>query len=163
MSKENNQEFWSESLEGLENNPVFAMLLGSKELFHSNFLAFIFMHNSAGNLRKWLYEKATVKKPDKTIEFDEYFREKSNFDLLFKIKDEETFILIENKFKSLPDSEQLKKYSEKLKKKVDIGTSLDEKQTRKRYASIENTHCVILSPEITALKEAPPRMENMFL
>ena len=61
MSKENNQEFWSESLEGLENNPVFAMSLGSKELFHSNFLAFIFMYDSAENLRKWLYEKAVGK------------------------------------------------------------------------------------------------------
>ena len=63
--------------------------------------------------------------------------------------------MIENKFKSLPDSEQLKKYSEKLKKKVDTGTYLDEEQTRKRYATDRNTHCVILSPEITALKEAP--------
>ena len=141
MNTENNQKFGSESLAGLENNPVFAMSLGSKELFHSNFLAFIFMHNSAGNLRKWLYEKAGGK-TDKTIEFDEYFREKSNFDLLFKIKGEEKFILIENKFKSLPDRKQLEKYFEKLQ----------EKEIKNKSGKCKYIHHFLLSSLIRAIE-----------
>ena len=175
MNTENNHKFWSESLAGLKNNPVFAMSLGSKELFHSNFLAFIFMHKSAGNLRKWLYAKA-VEETDKTIEFDICFREKSNFDLLFKIKGEEKFILIENKFKSLPDSEQLKKYSEKLQEKeienksgnkvkykgIDSGFKKEDKRHSKLYINTGNTCCFILSPKITALKQKVKKWKECF-
>lgn len=95
-----------EVLNELNKNAIFRLSLTSKELFHSNFWA-------------WMIEKYPQKftavfysKYDGRTK-PEVFREKYNFDLLLKIG--EKFIIIENKFKSLPDKNQLLHYLEKAK------------------------------------------------
>lgn len=87
--------------------PLFNFSLSSKELFHSNFLA-------------WICERypkilsvvfADYLKHDvSSYEISNVYREHEKIDLTLKYSHGETLI-IENKVKSLPDLEQLKKYS----------------------------------------------------
>lgn len=82
---------------------------GNHELFHSNLLAFIAKNfpdffKSIFNLRNFDYKPENVK------------REENKFDL--SISDGKEYILvIENKMKSLPDLQQLDRYTQKLEKK----------------------------------------------
>lgn len=95
-----------DTLKELNKNAIFRLSLTSKELFHSNFWA-------------WMIEKYPQKFTGVFYsKYDGYtipqvFREKYNFDLLLKIDNK--FIIIENKFKSLPDRNQLDRYLEKAK------------------------------------------------
>lgn len=105
-----------EMKEELKQSPIFAMSLSSKELFHSNFWA-------------WLFERNVeyIKIFFEDFEFDENVqkyngyveREQKNRDITvwksvkLNNKREPVFdkaYIIENKFKSLPDEEQLKRY-----------------------------------------------------
>ena len=78
----------------LSNNAMFAMSLTSKELFHSNIWSWM--------LRKYpnIFAPVFYPKYDGNSKI-EVFREKYNFDLLIKIDDK--YIIIENKFKSVPN------------------------------------------------------------
>jgi len=96
----------------LEKSPVFAMSLGSKELFHSNVWA-------------WMIKKypqyATVFFKDINVDMIDtrkIKREQGNRDLTIHIKNADDVYVIENKFKSYPDKDQLEKYTEKLKGKL---------------------------------------------
>lgn len=93
------------TIDQLKSNPLYWASLGSRELFHSNFLG-------------WLFEKypssAKVILND-DIEGFEVLREKHNIDLVLKSS---TYIIaIENKFKDVPKAEQLNKYTVVLKEK----------------------------------------------
>ena len=102
-------------IEQLKVNPVFQMSLGSKELFHSNFLAWIFDNRNLkdyalailNQLPGLLEEVIDISKPPE--------REKLNIDLTLDIQSKSGIkkIIIENKVKSLPQKDQLLKYSEK--------------------------------------------------
>lgn len=115
-------------LENLSKNAMFKMSLGSKELFHSNFLEFLW------NLDKKEFIAVINQLADTEDFFEikdgtEYFlsREKENFDLC--IYHEEKFskksgkeyinpktkydLIIENKVKSIPDKNQLDNYKNK--------------------------------------------------
>ena len=90
----------------LKESPLFNLSLGSKELFHSNFLYWL------GN--KYPNEFGKIFKKFLKIETDDneakdFQREKSNIDLSFKYKDGQQ-ILIENKVKSIPYIEQLQNH-----------------------------------------------------
>lgn len=89
----------------LSNNAMFNVSLTSRELFHTNFWAWL--------LRKYpqIFTKVFYPKYN-GVDNVEVLREKYNFDLLLKIDDE--YIIVENKFKSMPYKEQLEKYFEKL-------------------------------------------------
>ena len=81
---------------------------GNHELFHSNLLAFIAKYypsyfKSIFNLGKMDYDGVYVE------------RESNNLDLSITNGDEYIFVL-ENKMKSLPDLDQLKRYDEKIEK-----------------------------------------------
>ena len=123
----------------LSDNPLFAMSLGGKELFHSHFLFWLSYTSSqkkaTKELREWLFGEKSV-----DILWGE--REKYNFDLLFQYKHknelENKFLVIENKFKSIPRIEQLCEYTEKILK----GITVDKK---KRMNS-KNTSGVLLVP-----------------
>lgn len=93
-------------IDELSNNAMFAISLTSKELFHTNLWAWM--------LRKYpnIFTPVFYPKYDGNGKI-EVFREKYNFDLLIKIGDE--YIIIENKFKSAPNKEQLEKYYKKIK------------------------------------------------
>lgn len=84
----------------------------SKELFHSNMIGWLLENHID-------FAKFLLKKPDlKMIKKVE--REKFNFDLLV-LADGDLYV-IENKVKSLPDVEQIKKYQETIKKKKETAT-----------------------------------------
>ena len=105
--------------ERLTTNPLFALSLGSRELFHSNFLA-------------WLLENypltvsaLTQSQAPKKIEV---YREKYNFDLVivFGEGNDRQSLIIEVKVKDIPSIEQLDRYDETAKKhKKILGSSPD--------------------------------------
>lgn len=111
----------------INNNPMFRLSLGAKELFHSNFLAFLFEQSDLPNLQKSLLAKFDVYIDEDDVKNYEIetFRERNKFDLIVwvkpkKWKDEDDFlqnchiIFIENKFKSVPTQKQLNDYDEKI-------------------------------------------------
>ena len=100
----------------LQNNPMFACSLASRELFHSNIWA-------------WL-----IRKYPKTFTYlfiDEYnqqdeivaIREYEKMDLFLEIGNNK--IIIENKFKSMPNKAQLDDYCKKIEGRYEQDTHLD--------------------------------------
>ncbi len=86
------------TIEKLERNPIFNMSLHSKELFHSNFWAWLFERNSA-------YAKIFF---SDIPHYDNVEREQGNRDIT--IWSGENAYIIENKFKSIPRLQQIKEY-----------------------------------------------------
>ena len=100
------------NINALSQNTMFNLSLTSKELFHSNFWAWI--------IRKYpnIFACAFDFQYDKGNRF-EICREKHHFDLC--IETEDTLIIIENKLKSFPNKNQLEeygKYNTDLQKKL---------------------------------------------
>lgn len=91
------------ALEKLRKSPMLRMSLGSRELFHSDFLAWLFeMHPSA---------LSVFGRNERAYKVE---REKKNVDLAFRNNDDKShFLIVENKVKSFPDKEQLELYSKK--------------------------------------------------
>lgn len=131
----------------LKESPAFAMSRGGRELFHTNFLAFILEQTTTEsnkeeygqrvkkNLLFRIFGKQNLPKNVKV------FREKLNLDLIIipiddipklfeeqynigsqsdTIDKELKVVVIEAKLKSIPTTKQLKKYSDALKKKITI-------------------------------------------
>lgn len=111
-------------VDALQNNPIFQLSLSSKELFHSNFLAWLAEDKNTQALFKkilstWLGEDTF----DYNTDCMEVKREYKNFDFSICekiINDEESEtgkirLVLENKFKSIAYKAQLDNY----KKKVD--------------------------------------------
>lgn len=101
------------TLEQLKRMPIFKMSLGSKELFHSNFLEYLWEEDRTTFIAMLnsLVGKDVL---DQSIEY-ELAREKSHFDIsLFHHegpKSREIYdVVIENKLKSIPNREQLSAY-----------------------------------------------------
>ena len=157
-------------IEDLKDNPIYAMSLGGKELFHSNMLAWLLMRQNNNPIKK-IYgieehevvlnvfrehqnldlivvyankeelEKEGIKEeqyletfddPDSYLPNDESRKHHSCFD---KLK----FIIIENKFKSIPEQKQLAEYSAKLKgKKIKVYN---------RIVEINKTRCCLFAPD----------------
>lgn len=86
----------------LKSNPLYWASLGSRELFHSNFLGWIF-EQYPSSVKAVLEKK--IQKPD-------VLREKYNIDLILEA--ESSIIAIENKFKDVPKTKQLLEYTKKL-------------------------------------------------
>ena len=157
-------------IEDLKDNPIYAMSLGGKELFHSNMLAWLLMRQNNNPIKKIFgieehevvlnvfrehqnldlivvyankeeLEKEGIKEeqyletfddPDSYLPNDESRKHHSCFD---KLK----FIIIENKFKSIPEQKQLAEYSAKLKgKKIKVYN---------RIAEINKTRCCLFAPD----------------
>jgi len=84
----------------LKSSALFQMSLGSKELFHSNFIA-------------WLFETYPSSIETLGMKITEDFlveREKKNVDLVITTMEGHPIAIIENKFKDAPDRKQLIKY-----------------------------------------------------
>ena len=96
----------------LKNSPIYNLSLSSKELFHSNFLAWL-----GNNLTTKCYFAQVLNKlvPGLNLKIDGNWiveREDKHFDLC--IKEEGQYLLvIENKVKSIPDKKQLDNYLSK--------------------------------------------------
>ena len=110
-------------LEDLHSNPMFRISLGSKELFHSNFLAFLWdCDKQAKKAKKAFLNMINDLLPEgKKINVNELlgkegltiYREKENLDLCIchtENNKECIDIVIENKVKSIPYIEQLDEY-----------------------------------------------------
>lgn len=113
-----------ELITNLKTNPLFQLSLGSKELFHSNFIAWILEYTENIDCKeKEIYRKHLLSKilnKEVTEVVKSPSREKLNIDLQITVKtkdNEEILIVIENKVKSMAYSEQLKNYSDKIKNK----------------------------------------------
>jgi len=129
------------SLKKLERNPLFQMSLGSKELFHSNFLAWIISkQEQVSFVLNFLNDLLQLANKIKAIiEFPE--REKMNIDLRFKVElnnNTQRLIIIENKVKSLPYKEQLLKYYTE--------TEIErEKKSKKKNGEVYEVNYYLLS------------------
>ena len=114
---------WQGVFNDLNDNPIFRMSLGSKELFHSNFLAFLWDLDrdtfiSMINDKLLEYEALSLDESSKY----ELSRETENFDILISHKDKDgkrvvCDLVIENKVKSIPYLSQLNDYVKKVKDK----------------------------------------------
>ena len=107
-------------INNLKSNPMFRLSLGSKELFHSNFLEFLWEYDDDKNHRKFfdmLRELGCERDWKDGVEYI-LSREKENFDICIYHKDSRKIcydLIIENKVKSIPRKEQLKEYYKKAK------------------------------------------------
>lgn len=106
----------SNKLEELYKNPMFRISLGSKELFHSNFLAFLWDCDKQAflNMINDLLPKSNkINVTELLGKALTIYREKENLDLCIchtENKKEYIDIVIENKVKSIPYIEQLNEY-----------------------------------------------------
>ncbi len=96
-----------QTVDGLKRSPLFWLSLASKELFHSNFLAWLCetYPDYAGRLFT-----AFLRDTPPTCKGLHVYREWHNIDLLLEYPGG-TNLVIENKVKSLPAREQLEEYS----------------------------------------------------
>src|SRR5436305_1043609 len=100
---------FEEAVRSLRDSPLFNLSLASKELFHSNFLGWLceMYPQPAGSLFARFLKTAPSSRGDIKVG-----RESKNTDLLITYSDGQQLI-IENKVKSIPSEEQLRKYSAK--------------------------------------------------
>jgi hypothetical protein len=98
------------ALKALKESTLFNFSLGSKELFHSNFIAWL-AEKYPSEIGKIFSEYINEAKPT-DFSISPPLREKENIDLIFTYK-EGQMLIIENKVKSLPYIEQLTEYSKK--------------------------------------------------
>ncbi len=111
---------WQDVFNDLNDNPIFRMSLGSKELFHSNFLAFLWdldRDSFISMINDKLLENEALSLDDRSKY--ELSRETKNFDILISHKDKDGNrvvydLVIENKVKSVPYLSQLNDYVEKV-------------------------------------------------
>ncbi len=113
----------NEITKSLKNNFLFQVSLGSKELFHSNLIAWLLeQKNKNGEYEALSIFIKTVAKKDVAIITEEntpeIAREENKIDLTIKWKEagKWNLIFIENKMKSIPTSEQLNEYDKKTDK-----------------------------------------------
>ena len=107
----------SKILSNLNGIPMFKMSLGSKELFHSNFLEYLWDVDS-NSFKKMICDLLGEDKVFKSDVEYKLSREKENFDLCIyhEIGSKlEYDVIIENKVKSIPSKQQLDCYVEKVK------------------------------------------------
>lgn len=121
------------SIDELSSSPLFNLSLSSKELFHSNFLAWLAQHypDFFVEICKELGCKADWSNAEWNVK-----REYKNFDLCIT-SDKKIVMVLENKVKSIPTKAQLDEYVEKLKKEYEgnidlillsLSTSFPDKQ-----------------------------------
>jgi len=120
-----------DALNRLAKSPTFAMSLGAKELFHTNFLAFL--------LETEVEELACVRQNLISLFFGENppsrvltWREKQNFDLIILPVPENgrplptKGVLIEAKLKSIPTRRQLDQYTQKFRRDKGVDFQFDD-------------------------------------
>lgn len=107
-----------DTIKALKSSPIFNLSLSSKELFHSNFIAWLIFEYPD---EMWcIFSKYTTLETSKyKIKTDSVDREQKHIDIMFDVVEiggdetKTTKIIIENKVKSLPYLEQLEKYANK--------------------------------------------------
>lgn len=116
---EKTNKAYEDAIEYLKTSPMFNLSLSSKELFHSNFLYWLYIANKKAFCS--LLNVIDIKTDSWGNDW-EVKREYLNFDLCVigsNGKKERLLAVIENKVKSIPTAEQLAKYNEKIKNKFE--------------------------------------------
>lgn len=143
----------------LKKSPLFHFSLHSKELFHSNFLAWLGMDIELRQIFKKLIEALGIDEKiiDSWGEDFEIKREFHDLDLIIKAPDidkkpGEWYLVIENKVKSVPNDSQLENYTGKIKKYcgnqndvIKILLSLGEYERKLPYGWREVNYSKIIS------------------
>jgi hypothetical protein len=126
----------NELIESLKENPIFHMSLGSRELFHSNFLAWLSERHLPTLLNSLLHDSAAPSKWSSVLKPVRVEREKHNIDLLVEFihAGRKSLLAVEVKVKDVLRSWQLIGYSKKI---ADI--------IKEREISQENVHKVALT------------------
>lgn len=114
---------YNQSVNYLKDSPLFNLSLSSKELFHSNFLYWIWkispsdfkdvMKSFGANTNQWPTNY-------------EVRREYENFDLCVLDANNNILLVLENKVKSIPYKKQLDEYEEKVQKLYGIDGHIHE-------------------------------------
>lgn len=102
--------------ENLTQSPMYNLSLSDKELFHSNFLAWLGINDDTKPFFLKVIKKLSgidLKQYNKQYNNWTVLREYKNFDLCIK-KDNDYILVIENKVKSIPRKDQLDKYVKKI-------------------------------------------------
>ncbi len=114
------------TLTEIKKLPIFKLSLGSKELFHSNFLEFLWEYDRNSFIKMI---NVLLKSYNKSITLESTSnlrREKEHFDLCIFHKAKNGRIIydlvLENKVKSLPDKGQLERYFKDIKKNKKAGS-----------------------------------------
>jgi hypothetical protein len=157
--------------ENLKNNFLFQASLGSKELFHSNMLAWILeQKNNEGEFEalrifiEMILEEKTGKIKDEHNPI--IAREENKIDLTIKWKSgkDSNFIFIENKMKSIPTKEQLNEYERKISQLVAEST----KKLKGKNKILENEkkvdtkqHKFLLTPFFSAVNSDSNDWKNI--
>lgn len=103
---------YKDSINLLKQNPIFQLSLASKELFHSNFLYWLFVYNEKEFVE--LINIMTSYKVKWTNKWNVY-REDNHFDLCIRDSESKDYLLvIENKVKSIITNAQLDEYYQKV-------------------------------------------------
>ena len=117
---ENDEKKLGGIISSLKGNPIFRMSLGSKELFHSNFIEYLwYLDQSAFIMMMNALPSRQCNKLQRLKPRNDYRigREEQNFDIcIYHVNDKDKVIydlVIENKVKSIPYKEQLKDYQTK--------------------------------------------------
>ena len=100
---------FSQTSQRLTTNPLYALSLGSRELFHSNFLAWLFEYRSDAI-------EGVLAQPFQATRIE---RERHNIDLILIDEKRKHVIAIENKVKDTAKAEQLESYSAALSSAFD--------------------------------------------
>ncbi|MFM1875188.1 MAG: hypothetical protein RL266_925, partial [Bacteroidota bacterium] len=119
-----NTENFKDTIKELKDNFLFQASLGSKELFHSNMIAWLLEQESVNGrleaLQLFLKQFAGKELPelDAQKQAFEIQREQLNIDLVIKWQDQNEWnmLFIENKMKSIPTKRQLDEYNGKIEK-----------------------------------------------
>lgn len=103
-------------IETLQNSLIYQMSLGSKELYHSNVWAWLIEQNHEF-IKIFGFDDSYVRRAKRVG------REEGDRDISIYLDDKDTgpVIVIENKLKSIPSTDQLKKYQEGLKERFHEG------------------------------------------
>lgn len=112
----------------LKTSPIFNLSLSSLELFHSNFIYWMLRQDEfADNFTMFSDFDPIIQKKGAELELKEITREEQNLDIVlkFKVRGSKSDVVvhtlvIENKFKSLPTSEQLDGYASKVLKSDEV-------------------------------------------
>lgn len=103
----------------LKKSPIFSMSLGSKELFYSNFRAWIFEQKQGREFIRVFFPNINIQ------EITDIKREHKSRDIVIFLKNGDEYV-IENKIKSYGDYHQLERYSSYDKFKEDVLTGIKE-------------------------------------
>lgn len=126
----------NELIQSLKENPIFHMSLGSRELFHSNFLAWLGERHLPTLLNSLLHDSASPSKWSTVLKPVRVEREKHNIDLLVEFihAGQRCLLAVEIKVKDVLRRSQLIGYNKKIENIIE-----------KREIARENVHKVTLT------------------